>query len=78
MILLLTLEENVAGVGEDVESVEQEYPMQDSFEQGKLPLTCIYATIFEIATHQKKSGKIIKTLATYVWQDILPPLIMSK
>ena len=62
LIFLLTLEENVAGVGEDVEVVEQEYQVQDSFEQGKLPLTCIYATIFEIATHQKNSGKRIKTL----------------
>ena len=61
-IFLLTLEENVASVGEDVEVVEQEYQLQDSFEQGKLPLTCIYATIFEIATHQKNSGKGIKTL----------------
>ena len=54
------LEENVAGVGEDTEVVEQKYPVQDSFEQGKLPLTCIYATIFKIATHQKFSGKRIK------------------
>ena len=60
LISLLTLEENVAGVGEDVEVVEQEYQVQDSFEQGKLPLTCIYATIFKIATHQKFSGKRIK------------------
>ena len=63
MILLFTLEENVAGVGEDVEVVEQECQVQDSFEQGKLPLTCIYATIFEIATHQEISGKIFKTLS---------------
>ena len=41
LLSLLTLEENVAGVGEDTEVVEQEYPVQDSFEQGKLPLTCI-------------------------------------
>ena len=75
---LLTLEENVAGVGEDVEVVEQEYQVQDNYEQGKLPLTCIYATIFEIATHQEFSGKRIKNLVTYMWQDILPPLIMSK
>ena len=53
LISLLTLDENVAGVGEDVEVVEQEYQVPDSFEQGKLPLTCIYATIFKIATHQK-------------------------
>ena len=50
---LLTLEENVAGVGEDTEVVEQEYPVQDSFEQGKLPLTCIYAIIFKITTLQE-------------------------
>ena len=60
LILLFTLEETVAGVGEDVEVVEQEYQVQDSFEQGKLPLTCIYYTIFKIATHQKFSGKRIK------------------
>ena len=78
LIFLLTLEENVVGVGEDVEVVEQEYQVQDSFEQGKLPLTCIYATIFRIATHQKNSRKRIKNLVTYVWQDIFPPLIMSK
>ena len=35
LISLLTLEENVVGVGEDVEVVEQEYHNQDSFEQGK-------------------------------------------
>ena len=46
LISLLTLEENVAGVGEDVEVIEQEYQVQDNFEPGKLPLTCIYATIF--------------------------------
>ena len=37
LILLFTLEENVTEVGEDVEVVEQEYQVQDSFEQGKLP-----------------------------------------
>ena len=57
LISLLTLEENVARVGEDTEVVELEYPVQDSFEQGKLPLTCIYATIFKIATHQQFSRK---------------------
>ena len=62
-IFLLTLEENVVGVGEDVEGVEQEYQVQDSFEQGKLPLTCIYATIFKIVTHQDFSGKRFKTLS---------------
>ena len=41
LILLFTLEENIAGVGEDVEVVEPEYQVKDSFEQGKLPLTCI-------------------------------------
>ena len=66
LIFLLTLEENVAGVGEDIEVVEPEYQVQDSFEQGKLPLTCTYATIFRIATHQRFSGKRIKTLVTYV------------
>ena len=30
-ISLLTLEENVAGVGDDTEVDEQEYPVQDSF-----------------------------------------------
>ena len=35
LLLLITLEENVAGVGEDVEVVDQEYHVQDSFEQGK-------------------------------------------
>ena len=64
LILLFTLEDNIVGVGEDVEVVEQEYQVQDSFEQGKLPLTCIYATIFNIATHQKFSGKRDKTLST--------------
>ena len=64
LISLLTLEENVASVGEDVEVVEQEYQVQDSFEQGKLPLTCIYATIFKIATHQTVFWKKNKTLST--------------
>ena len=63
LIFLLTLEENIAGVGEDVEVVEQEYQVQDSFEQGKLPLTRIYATIFKIVTHQRFSGKKSKTLS---------------
>ena len=57
---MLTLEENAAGVWEDIEVVEPEYQVQDSFEQGKLPLTCIYATIFEIDIHQEFSGKRIK------------------
>ena len=34
LIFLLMLEENVASVGEDVEAVEPEYQVQDSFEQG--------------------------------------------
>ena len=37
LLFLITLEENVAGVGEDVEVVDQEYQVQESFEQGKLP-----------------------------------------
>ena len=61
---LLTLEENVAGVGEDTKVVEQEYPVQDSFEQGKLPLTCIYATIFKMVFHQEFFSKKNKTLST--------------
>ena len=65
LISLLTLEENVAGVGEDAEVVEQEYQVQDSFEPGKLPLTCIYDTIFKIATHQKFYRKRNKTLSNY-------------
>ena len=60
LISLLTLEEKIAGVGEDIEVVEQEYQAPDSFEQGKLPLTCTYATIFRITTHQKFSGKRTK------------------
>ena len=63
LISLLTLEENVAGVGEDVEVVEPEYQVQDSFEPGKLPLTCTYATIFKwyfIKSFLKKN----KTLST--------------
>ena len=60
LIFLLTLEENVAGVGEDVEVVEQEYQVQDSFEQGKLPLTCIYATIFKMVLRQEFSRKRTK------------------
>ena len=64
LISLLTLEENMASVGEDVEVVEQEYQVQDKFEPGKLPLTCTYATIFKLATHQKFSGKENKTLST--------------
>ena len=64
LISLLTLEENVAGFGKDVDLFEQEYQVPDSFEQGKLPLTCTYATIFRNTTHQKFSGKRIKTLST--------------
>ena len=57
---MLTLEENVAGVGEDTKVLEQEYPVQDSFEQGKLPLTCMYATIFKMVLHQEFSRKRTK------------------
>ena len=64
LIFLLTLEENVAGVGEDVEVVEPEYQVKDSFEQGKLPLTCIYATIFEDSYSSRIFWKKIKTLST--------------
>ena len=64
LISLLTLEENVAGVGEDTEVVEQEYHVQDSFEQGKLPLTCIYAIIFKTVFHQEIFSKKNKTLST--------------
>ena len=60
LISLLTLEENVAGVGEDVELVEQEFQVQDNFEPGKLPLTCIYATIFKLVFHQEFSRKRTK------------------
>ena len=76
LLSLLTLEENVADVGEDTEVVEQEYPVQDSFEQGKLPLTCTYATIFKMVYHQEFLEKE-QNLVHYVWQDILPPLIIS-
>ena len=37
LLLLFMLEENVAGVGEDIEVVDQEYQVQDTLEQGKLP-----------------------------------------
>ena len=41
--------------------IDQEGEFQGRItEPGKLPLTCIYATIFKIATHQKFSGKKIK------------------
>ena len=71
LISLLTLEENVAGVGEDVEVVEQEYQVQDSFEQGKLPLTCIYATIFENSYSSKsfleKKNKTLSTMCDKIF-----------
>ena len=41
LLSLLMLEENVVAGGKDTEVVEQEYPVEDSLEQGKLPLTCI-------------------------------------
>ena len=37
LISLLTLEQNVAGVGEDVEVVEQEYQVQDSLNKASYP-----------------------------------------
>ena len=44
-LLLFMLEENVAEVGEDIEVVDQEYQVQETFEQGKLPPNlqlCLY------------------------------------
>ena len=62
LIFLLTLEENVAGVGEDVEVVEQEYQVQDSFELDKLPSNLHLCYYFQNIYSSKNLGKRIKTL----------------
>ena len=69
------LEENVAGVGEDIEVVDQEYQVQDTLEQGKLPPNLQLCWYFQTSYSSKIFWKKKKNLVTYVWQDILPPYL---
>ena len=75
LLLLFTLEENVAEVGEDIEVVDQEYQVQDTFEQGKLPPNLQLCWYFQTSYSSKIFWKKKKNLVTYVWQDILPPRV---
>ena len=71
------LEENVAEVGEDIEVVDQEFQVQETFEQGKLPSILQLCYYFQIQLLHNGFGKTIKNLFTYVWKDILPSYIIS-
>ena len=73
----LRLEANIAEVGEDIEVVDQEYQVQETFEQGKLPSILQLCYYFQIHLLHNGFGKTIKTFSLCVWKDILPPYIIS-
>ena len=73
----VTVEEGLLKKGEFIYMDQQGAVQGHITEPGKLPLTCTYATIFKWLLIQSFLAKE-QNLLNYVWQDILPPLIMSK
>ena len=59
LLLLFTLGGNIVEVGEDIEVVDQEYQVQETFEQGNLPPNlqlCLYfGTIYTSKIFWKKN-----------------------
>ena len=77
MLLLFTLEENVAEVGEDIEVVDQEYQVQETFEQGKLPSSLQLCYYFQIQLLHNGFGNTIKTFSPMCEKIFCHPILLA-
>ena len=77
LLLLITLEENVAGVGEDIEVVDQEYQVQDTFEQSKLPPNLQLCWYFQTSYSSKIFWKKNKTLSPMCDKIFCHPILLA-
>ena len=74
---VFTLEENVAELVEDIEVVDQEFQVQENFEQGKLPSILQLCYYFPIHFIHNGFGKTIKTFPPMCEKIFCHPILSS-
>ena len=77
LLLLFTLEENVAEVGEDIEVVDQEFQVQETFEQGKLPSILQLCYYFQMQYYTMVLEKELKTFSPVCEKIFCHPILLA-